>query len=140
MSKPSLVILGVFLILSAVPINSQQVACTYNNDFLCTYAYLYYFPPGPAEVSMIEVMGWAFANITISKVGVRLYDSNINYLYSWQYTATGNTYYVTNAAQQFFYAPWFSLAGIPKGYYDALFGMFDSNSNLVYELPFTFVL
>ena len=140
MSKSSFVILGVFLILSAVPANSQQVACAYNPDIVCTFAYLYYFPPGPAQVSMIEVMGIIFVNITISKVGVRLYDSNINYLYNWQYTVTNNNYLVTTAAVQFFYAPWFSLSGVPNGYYDASFGMFDSNSNLVYELPFSFVL
>ena len=140
MSKFSLVILGVFLILSAVPTNSQQVACTFNADFSCTYASLYYFPPGPAEVSMIEVIGWVFVNITITNIGVRLYDSTTNHLYDWQLTPVLNTYQVTTAANQFFYAPWFSLAGLPKGSYGALFGIFDSNSNIVFDLPFTFVL
>lgn len=141
MSKPSLAILAVFLILSAVPTNSQRVACNLNPDFACSYAFLDYFPPGPDQKSMIEVMGWVFTSITVSKVGVRLSEPSTNFLYDWQYTVTSNTYHSTTVTNQLFvYTTWFSLADLPKGYYDALFGMFDPDGNLVYELPFHLIL
>ena len=88
---------------------------------------------------MIEVLGWVFTNITVMEVGVKLYDLNSNTLYNWQLTTTNNTYTVTTA-EQFFYAPWFSLTGIPAGTYDAAFGMFDENGKIIYELLFSLVL
>ena len=140
MAKSSLVILAVFLILSGVPSNSQQVNCTSNDDFLCTSASLFYFPPDASGWSMIEVLGWVFTNITVMEVGVKLYDLNNNILYNWQNTTTNNTYTVINHAEQFFYAPWFSLTGIAAGSYNATFGMFDQSGKLIYELLFSFVL
>ena len=140
MAKSSLVLLTVLLILSPVSVNSQEVVCASNANFLCTFASQYYFPPDASGWSMIEVLGWVFTSVTVMQVGVQLYDVNNNILYDWQLTTTNNTYTIGAQSQQFFYAPWFSLSGKVASTYDALFGMFDQNGNLIYELPFSFVL
>ena len=140
MARHSLAILVVCLILSGLPTNSQEVNCTSNDDFLCTFASLFYFPPDASGLSMIEVLGWVFTNITVMEVGVKLYDSSSDTLYNWQLTTTNNTYTVTTQAEQFLYAPWFSLAGLPASTYDAAFGMFDENGDIIYELLFSLVL
>ena len=139
MSKHSLVLLGVFLLLSAVPTNSQQVECSSNDDFLCTYASLYYFPPGPTGYSMIEVIGWVMKTTTISELGVQLYDTKSKVLYNWQLIRWDITYLVDPQPKQFFYAPWFLLAGLPSSTYNGLFGVFDQSGTIIYELPFSFI-
>ena len=140
MVKRSLVIIGVFLILSAVPTNSIQFACVSNSEFLCTYANLYYMPPDASGLSLFEVLGWIVNSITISQVGVQLYDSSNHILHNWQLTTVDTVYTITSQAEQFFYAPWFSTLGLPSSNYSASFGMFDQYGVLVYELPFSFVL
>ena len=140
MAKSSLVLLTVLLILSPVSVNSQEVVCASNANFLCTFASQYYFPPDPSGWSMIEVLGWVFTSVTVMQVGVQLYDVNNNILYDWQLTTTNNTYTIGTQSQQFFYAPWFSLRSKAASTYDAVFGMFDQHGSIIYELPFSFAL
>ena len=89
---------------------------------------------------MIQVQGWIFANLTVSQVGVEIYDTQAEYQYDWQYTPISQTFVVTNSAQQFMYAPWFTLTGRLPGYYTAKFGIFNNNNALIYSLPFSFTL
>ena len=140
MAKSSFVILSVFLILCAVPANSQDVTCTSNASFLCTNATLLYFPPDPSGYSMIQVMGWVYSSVTVMQVGVQLYDVNNDILYSWQLSLANTVYKIASQPQQFFYAPWFTLTGRVASTYDAKFGMFNQFGSLIYELPFSFVL
>ena len=120
-----------------LPTSSQQGICTSNDDFMCTFASQFSFPPDVSGWTMIEVMGWVSTNITVMEVGVKLYDLNSSTEYNWQNTTTNDTY---TQAEPFFYAPWFSLTGMAAGSYNATFGMFDQTGKLIYELLFSFVL
>ena len=140
MANRSLVIIGLFLILSAVPTNSIQFACVSNPTIQCSWANLYYMPPDASGFSLMEVLGWVLKSVTITQVGVQIYDSNNYAWYGWQLSTVDTSYKITTQAEQFFYAPWFSTLGLPSGNYDASFGMFDQNGILIYELPFNFIL
>ena len=135
--NPSLVIIGLFLILSAVPTNSIQFACVSNATIQCSWANLYYMPPDASGLSLMEVLGWVLKSVTITQVGVQLYDANSTVLHDWQLSTV---YKITGQAEQFFYAPWLSTLGLPSGNYDARFGMFDLNGKLFYELPFNSII
>ena len=140
MANRSLVIIGLFLILSAVPTNSIQFACVSNATIQCSWANLYYMPPDASGLSLMEVLGWVLKSVTITQVGVQIYDTNNHILHDWQLSSVYTVYTITSQAEQFFYAPWFSTLGLPSGNYDASFGMFDQNGILIYELPFNFIL
>ena len=88
---------------------------------------------------MVEVTGFINTDMTISNVGVKLHNTVNDILYDWQLTVAGDTY----TSQFFLYHSHMPLCShyrtYPSTYY-AVFGMFDSLENLVYQHSFSFVL
>ena len=126
MSKPSLVILGVFLILSAVPFKFQQIACT-SPLTLCA----------PSPFSTTSLQDWRILNDPCAGIGIYQYyyqtlESFILHkqcLFKWLMVHQVTILTTSWSCSTIFLSRLISLVGLPIVNYDAVFEIFNSSSD-----------